>query len=232
MLFVFTMTLCNISFSQIEIEKYGDYKLSAYKQPLGLFSNVSSAITGQRFFIQVISGFDATEFYFPNREMFSNFVSAVEKSLPIYEQWCEIAKNNSVHFFATDMGIKEIESYLFFIYNGNQYRTGAVRMNPMFYVDKNGKCFVVIETPRIAQDKWIPFDDYRLFGYEVAQTESVYEFVQESGDRLVFSSSKKLVDSRCRLIFSSAAEISELLAKLKEMLKLSDDNVMQSKLFK
>lgn len=215
-LFVCAMAMCNISFSQIEIEKYGEFKLSAFSQPLGLFSNTSSATTGQRFFIQVMSGFDATELYFPNRDMFNSFVSAVEKSLPIYEQWCEIAKNNSVHFFAKNMGVKEIEAYLFFICNGSHYRSSSIRMNPMFYVDKNGKCFMVIETPMVAHEKWVPFDDYRLFGYDAIFNRQ--EIVANA-------------DARCRLIFSSSDEISDLLTKLKEMLRLSDDNSMQSKLF-
>ena len=216
MILICAIALSNISYSQIEIEKYDEFKLAAFDQSLGLFSNVSST-GGPRFFIQVVSGFDATEFYFPNRDMFNNFVSAVEKSIPIYEKWSEITKNNSVHFIAMNMGIKEIEAYLFFICNGRHYRTHSIKMNPMFYVDKDGKCYMVIETTMIAHEKWIPFDDYSLFGYDAIFDRN--EIVANA-------------DARCRLVFSSAEEISDLLAKLKEMLRLSDDNQMQSKLFK
>lgn len=217
LLLVSAIALSNFSFSQIEIEKYGEFKLSAFSQPLSLFSNASSATSGQLFFIQVMSGFDATEFHFPDRERFNNFVSAVEKAIPIYKEWSEIAKNNSVHFFAKNMGIRDIETWIYFICNGNLYRTGGVRVNPMFYVDDDGKCFFILETKMVAREKWDAFGDYRLFGYDVIINK--HELVENA-------------DARCRLVFSSAEEISDLLAKLKDMLRLSDDNQMQSKLFK
>ena len=217
LLLVSAIALSNLSFSQIEIEKYGEFKLAAFSQPLALFSNASSASTGQRFFIQVMSGFDATEFYFPNREMFNDFVFAIEKSLPIYEQWSKIAKDNTVRFFAMNMGIKEIEAYVFFICDGTHYRTHSQKIKPMFFVDNDGNCHVVLETAMLTKKDWVLFDDYRLFGYDAIFNK--HEIVANA-------------DARCRLVFSSAEEISDLLTKLKDMLRLSDDNQMQSKLFK
>lgn len=211
------IALSNFSFSQIEIEKYGEFKLSAFSQPLGLFSNVSSATTEQIFFIQVMSGYDASELYFPNRELFSNFVSALEKAIPIYQEWSEIAKKNSVRFYAQNMRIREISAYIFFICNGNHYRTHNLKINPMFFVDNDGQCHVVLETAMLTRKNWIEFDDYRLFGYDAIFNK--HEIVANA-------------DARCRLVFSSAEEISDLLTKLKDMLLLSDDNQMQSKLFK
>lgn len=213
-LFVCAMVLCNISFSQIEIEKYGEFKLAAHQRPLCLFSNVSTS-GGPRFFVQVAGGGDVSEFYFPNAESFKNFLYGLEETIPIYEDWSQICEKESLRFIMKNTGVRQAEPRLVFSLRGKMYITGGIRLNPMFYVDADGKCYIVVETVMLATEKCDELGDYRLFGYDVSF--SSYESVTNA-------------DTRCQLIFSSSQEIKYFTTKLRDMLKLCEENDAMAKL--
>ena len=231
MLFVCAMVLCNISFSQIEIEKYGEFKLAAHDHPMALFSNISAVSPSggdAGFLVQVDGGAGVTEFYYPNRGEFNDFVEGIEATIPIYEQWSEICAKNSIRHLMKKLPIKIIKPYVVFVVDGSLYSiTSAI--NPMFYVDAEGKCFVVLETVMVARKSWSDWD-LRLFGYDVPNKKSNYEIVKSTDSKLVFSSTKDFVDSRCRLVFSSSEEIKNFAKQIRGMLRLSDENAAMSKL--
>ena len=81
----------------------------------------------------------------------------------------------------------------------------------------------------VARKNWGDWD-LRLFGYDVPHKKSNYEIVKNTDSKLVFSSTRDFVDSRCRLVFSSSEEIKNFAKQIRGMLSLSDENAAMSKL--
>lgn len=229
MLFIGAMMLCNISFSQVGIEKYDEFKLAAYERPFGLYSQVLSE-GGSRFFVQIESGADVSELCFRDTKEFQGFIKNIDDAGLIYEKWSNVCQKESIRFFMKQISVRPSIADVIIMQEGGLRRIKNVEIYTYFYVDKDGKCYVIVEsrTP-VAREKSIGtgnliaketfyydlFEDYRLFGYDSSFSD--YEAPNNP-------------DSRCRLKFSSIAEIKDLTSKLEAMQMLWEKNATMSKL--
>lgn len=152
------------------------------------------------------------------------FIFSLEKADVIYEKWAQNAHEESVRLFSKKIPVPLYGLNIMVYYNEEWRLVYNVRPQLYFYVDKGGRCFLILET-----------DKFSLKETEERGVSNGIVFSPRYG--IVFNTASNTISkersfSGASISFSSTEEIDSFIGKLRRVASWKNDNNATGRLFK
>lgn len=151
-------------------------------------------------------------------------ISSLEKAEETYEEWAQNAQKESIKLFSKKIPVPLYGLNLMVYYNEEWRLVYNVRTQLYFYVDKGGRCFLILETDKISLKE----PEERSVSNGIAFSPR-YGIVFNTANNTI---SKERTFNGASISFSSKEEIDSFVGKLHSVAVWKTKNNATGRLFK
>ena len=199
------------------------FKLAAAESVYGIFMDIDP--DGQATMLVDMAGpndSQQTRLIIPSTRV-EQFLRSINQAKDYFLKWKGVALNGDLKLFSKDIPVRFSDLDMFFTSDGKWFKEKGVDLHTRFYVDDEGKCFLVLDT------------DYLTSEEEVEHGVSYGIGIGFGGLGIGKSSMNLLYHYYCpgaSLFFSSEDEIDFFVEKIKNAVKWKKSNIEIGKFFK
>lgn len=161
---------------------------------------------------------------FSSNGKLDRLISSLEKAEKIYKEWEQNAQEESVRLFSKKIPVPLYGMNLMVYYNEEWRLVYNVRAQLYFYVDKNGQCFLILETDKISLKETVERGESNGISFHPR-----YGIVFNTSSNTI---SKERTFSGASISFSSIEEIDSFIGKLRKVASWKNKNNATGRLFK